>query len=291
MKNIKYLTLLIGVIFSSQIYGQQDVSYTLYQYNMNIINPAYAGINDYSELNLHFKSQWTYLEDSPETGSFLFAFPVNDKIGLGFSMQRDQVFVLEQIDLNIDFSYKIQLSEESFLYLGLKAGGSFVNIDLNSLGVMNDPLFTQNVNRFNPNFGVGAYFKSNEFYFNISAPALLKSEWYEKDASVISKASEELHFYIGTGYTLQLNEYLDFTPSIMSRFVTGSPVSLDITATFDIRKKVELGISYRIDETMSGLALFKIVDWMHFGYAYDRSFSEVGNYNDGSHEVILHFKL
>jgi type IX secretion system PorP/SprF family membrane protein len=258
---------------------------------MNVINPAYAGINETSELNINFRSQWINLKGSPETQSMSFDIPVNDKIGLGLSVINDKVFVLNETDVYIDFSYRVQLTEDTNLYMGLKAGGSFINIDLNSLGIMNDPVFSENVNNFNPNVGIGFLLKGDKYYVNFSAPSLLKSKRYEKDGVVVTDATDKLHAYLGAGYTLTLDDDIDLTPSVMSRFVAGAPVSVDITTTFDLYKVMELGISYRLDESVSGIGLFKLSDWVHIGYAYEATTTDVKNYSKGSHEVLLRFKL
>lgn len=274
---------------ANTLFAQQDPSFTLYQYNMNVINPAYVGINETTELNINFRSQWINLEGGPETQSLSIGIPVNDKIGVGLSIINDNVFVLNETDVYIDFSYRVQLASNTNLYLGLKAGGSFINIDLTSLGIVNDPVFSENVNQFNPNVGIGFLLKGDKYYINLSAPNLLKSKRYEKDGVRVTNATNELHAYIGAGYTFSLNDNIDFIPSMMSRFVKGAPLSLDLTATFDIYSKVELGMSYRIDESVSGIGLFKLSDWVHFGYAYETTTTDVGDYSDGTHEVLLRF--
>ena len=156
MKHFKQSSLIVFLILlTSAAFAQQDPSYTLYQYNMNVINPAYAGINETSELNINFRSQWINLKGSPETQSMSFDIPVNDKIGLGLSVINDKVFVLNETDVYIDFSYRVQLTDNTNLFMGFMAGGSCINIDLNSLGIMNDPVFSENVNNFNPNVCIG----------------------------------------------------------------------------------------------------------------------------------------
>lgn len=271
--------------------AQQDPSYTLYQYNMNVINPAYVGINDLTEINLNYRSQWVNLDGSPTTQSLTFGTPVTDKMGLGLSMVHDEVYVLKETDVYIDFSYKVKLSDSTDLHMGLKAGGSFINIDLNSLGVVNDPVFMENVSNFNPNIGIGFYLKSKKYYFTLSAPHLLKSKRYEKDGVRVTEATDELHSYIGTGYTFELSPNLELTPSILARFVKGAPGSLDLTSTASFKKLFDLGLSYRIDESLSALGLYRISDMVHFGYAYEMTTTEVKDYSSGSHEVLLRFNF
>ena len=77
----------------------------------------------------------------------------------------------------------------------------------------------------------------------------------------------------------------------MARFVSGAPISLDLTGTLDLYKIIELGISYRLDESVSGLGLVKLANWIHFGYAYEATTTDVKDYSKGSHEVLLRFRF
>lgn len=295
MKDIKYIIknslIALVLLVVNLTNAQQDPTYTLYQYNMNVINPAYAGINDYTELNINFRSQWVNIDGSPETQSMSLGIPMTDKVGLGLSIVNDNVFVLNETDLFIDFSYRVQISTNTNLYMGIKAGGAFININLNELGIMDDPVFTENVSRFNPNVGVGFLLKGEKYYINLAAPGLLKSKRYEKDGVVVTNATDKLHAYLGAGYTFDFKNDICLTPSLMTRFVSGAPISLDLTTTLDLHKIIEIGVSYRLDESVSGLGLVKLADWIHFGYAYEATTTDVKDYSKGSHEVLLRFRF
>ncbi len=291
MKQIIYFITIVALFLGNTVIAQQDPTYTMYYYNMNVINPAYAGTNDHSELNLNYRSQWVNLDGSPETKSMFFGTPVSDKVGLGLTIVNDEVFVLNQTDVYADFSYRLQVSDSINLYLGLKAGGTFIDIDLTSLGVMNDPVFSENVSRFNPNVGLGFYLKGKRFFVNLSAPTLLKSKRYEKDGVIVSQATDRLHVYSGAGYRFRLDKNFELIPSVLARFVTGAPSSLDITATARYSNIIDLGISYRVSESVSVLGLFKLLDWINLGYAYEMTSTDVRDYSDGSHELLLRFKF
>jgi type IX secretion system PorP/SprF family membrane protein len=256
---------------------------------MNVVNPAYAGISESSELNVNFRSQWINLEGSPETQSMSLGIPVTDKIGVGLSIVNDKVFVLKETDVYVDFSYRVQLAEQTNLYMGLKAGGSFINIDLRSLGIMDDEVFSENVDNFNPNIGVGFLLRGERYYLNVSAPALLKSKRYEKDGVVVTEATDRLHAYVGGGYSFDLDSNITLTPSVMSRWVSGSPTSIDVTSTLDLYELIEVGVSYRIDESVSGVGIFRLSDWVNIGYAYESTTTDVKTYSDGTHEVMIRF--
>lgn len=288
MKNIKYILIFAVLMASGELFAQQDPSYSLYKYNMNIINPAFAGTSGDTELNLNIRSQWINLDGSPETQSISFTKPVNDKIGIGFSIVNDQVDILKETDFTVDFSYKLQISETSDIYLGIKAGGYTFKADLQSKG-LNDPAFGENVNRFNAIFGAGALLKIKKFYATLSTPNLLAGK--RVDGDDYTEATSKPHLFAGAGYTFDINDNLKFSPSFMSRFVKGAPSSIDLTGMFDIYDKVELGGSYRFNESFSGIALFKMANWFQFGYAYEFTTSDIQNYSDGTHEIMLRFNL
>lgn len=289
----QYTILFVLLIACFSLQAQQDPTYTMYNFNMNVINPAYVGSTENTQITANLRSQWIKLKQAPETQTLSLATPVNKNIGLGFSVVNDKVSVLKETDVYIDFSYKLQLSENNDLYLGLKAGGSFIDIDLQSLGINDDPFFNENVNRFNPNIGAGAYFKGKNYYFNVSTPVLLKSKRYEKEGNLVVEASDKPHIYIGGGYTFGFGadvygrNRFSITPSVMTRYVSGVPFSMDVSAMMAFNERFELGASHRLKESISGIFMFKLEDWGKLGYAYDHTLTDVGNFSNGSHEIIF----
>lgn len=287
---VKNIVLVTALMILLGVNAQQDPTYTLYAYNMNVVNPGFAGSVEGSQLTANFRSQWVGIPDSPEIQSFSYATAVGERVGLGVSVINSQVFVLGETDLYADFSYKVPLSRFTDLYLGVKAGGSSINIDLDRAEVVDDPLFTENVSRFNPNIGVGAYLKGERFWISVSAPTLLKSDRFEKEAGVVTTATDQLHFFMGGGYTFFMDREVTFTPSLMARTVQGTPLSLDITATFGIYGRIELGINHRLEESISGIAFFNAAEWVAIGYAYEGAITQVNDYARGTHEVMMRFR-
>jgi type IX secretion system PorP/SprF family membrane protein len=291
MKNIKYILIFAVLIASGKLFAQQEPSYSLYKYKMNIVNPAYAGADGETEITLSTRNQWANIKDGPETQVITFTKPVNDKIGLGFSIVNDKLDIISKTDFTVDFSYRLQISESSDLRLGVKAGGYAFKADFLSKG-LNDPLFNENISRFNGLFGAGAYLKVDKFFATLSIPNFLNGKRVAKTGDDnFANAVDNTHIFAGAGYEFDFNDNLSFTPSVMGRFVQGAPSSVDYTGTFDFKDKLEIGGSYRTDDSFSALAYVKVVDWIKFGYAYEFTTSDVADYSDGSHEIMLKFNL
>ena len=289
---ITIITITLAIFTTSKIEAQQDPNFTLYNFNMNIINPAFAGIKETPELNLIYRSQFLGIDDAPRTISLAYSKALGNNLGIGISAINDRVFVLTETDVAVDISYKLQVGEKTNLYFGIKAGGGFTNIDLtraNSQGV--DPLFSQNQSFFNPHVGAGINIQNEKYYISVSTPNFLRGDRFEKQGNVPIAAVDQAHFYLGGGYNFTINQNLTLTPRFMMRSVEGAPTSYDVGASLDIQKRFLAGANVRLEETVSLYGLFQVVEKLRLGLAYDiTTASELVN-DDGSLEFILKYQF
>ena len=290
---ITIIAFTLTFLLSNKAEAQQDPNFTLYNFNMNIINPAYAGTKDSPELNLVYRSQFLGIDDAPRTVSMAYSKNVGRNLGIGISLINDKVFILKQTDVDVDISYKIKLSEQTKLYFGLKAGGGFTNIDLTrAYDGGDDPLFLENQDFFNPHVGAGIHVQNEKFYITVSTPNFLKGKRYEKQGNAPTIAIDNSHFYLGTGVNLSLSENLMVTPMFMMRNVEGVPNSYDMGAAFDIHKKVIIGMNYRVKEMISSYTLLDVSDKLKFGVAYDVTMSDLYLVDQrGSIEFIFKYQF
>mgnify|MGYP002713239712 CR=1 FL=1 len=286
-KNITLL--LIAILTFFDIYAQQDPHYTHYMYNMNIINPAYAGSRETLSIGILGRTQWAGLNGAPQTLTFSAHAPFSKKVGLGLSAIADENGPVKEQNLYADFSYTLQTSKEGRLAFGLKGGVTLKDIGLFSVTRVqtDDPAFNDNVNSANPNFGAGMFYYTNNFYFGLSIPNILEVSHIKTKNGKIDDVSEKMHYFVTSGYVFDISNTLKFKPSAMVKVVSGSPVSLDVSANFLFNEKLELGASYRLDDSLSGLITFNVSRGFRIGYAYDYTLTNLGNFNNGSHEAFL----
>ena len=71
--------------FVHNVFSQQDPNFTLYNFNMNIINPATAGIGEMETLSFGYRSQWIGLSDAPNTKVFNLTKPLKKGLFSGLS--------------------------------------------------------------------------------------------------------------------------------------------------------------------------------------------------------------
>ncbi|MBJ2176430.1 type IX secretion system membrane protein PorP/SprF [Aureibaculum sp. A20] len=296
MRKLSSFLLIVLSLVSITGFSQQDPQYTQYMYNMNIVNPAYAGSRGTLSIGLLGRLQWVGIEGAPKTATMAIHAPLGKNLGGGFSAILDEHGPVKETNVYADVSYTINTSEEGRLAFGLKGGITFFDVGLLSLvlpqtapGV--DPLFSDNVNETLPNFGAGVYYYTDKFYVGLSAPNLLETKHLEQDNGTISKASEKMHYFGTVGYVFNLSETLKFKPSVMAKAVTGSPLSLDGSLNFLFNDRLELGASYRFGDSVSGLINFGVTRDLRIGYAYDYTTTNLGNYNSGTHEVFMQWDI
>ena len=288
---MKRLILFIGLAFLPLItFSQQESYYTLYRFNMNVINPAYAGALGKNVFAFTSRRQWSSMEDAPSTLAFSYSSERANNVGLGLSVVSDKVFIEQQTFAYADFSYKLDM-ESTQLYLGLKAGGNFYSADprvLSTYSTSSDPA-QQQLSRFNPNVGAGVYLRGELFWASFSIPRLFNVKRESDNLAVTAK--DRVHSYLGGGADFAVGSGLLLKPSVLFRKVKGLPVTTDITTMLSWQNQFDLGVSYR---TSSAFALLAVVSLggVDIGYAYETpTVSSLSQLNLKTHEIVLRINL
>lgn len=295
MNNLKYMFILFVCLLSQNVFGQQDAQRTFYNYQMNLINPAYAGAEDHVDITLGFRSQWAGIEGAPEIQSLIASSPLGKNLGIGVSIQNDKTFIEKQTAVAIDFGYKVTLNETHNLFLGLKASGNSYNVNSEGLvtyGLGQDGSLMDFNSRFTPNVGVGAYLKHDKYFIALSAPRILANERLEEENGIATLSSGKQHFYASAGYNLMLSSSIHLQLSSLYRYVSAAPSSLDITGILDFSERFNIGVAYRVDAAVAGMLLFNVSDSFKLGYAYETATNtQIRGFENASHELLLKLQL
>ena len=294
MKKILLPTLLL-LLTVLDANAQQDPHYTQYMYNMNIINPAYAGSKENLSFGLLYRKQWIEIEDAPTTFSLSGSAPVGKNVGLGLSIISDRIGPVLENNVYGDFSYTLNLGGEHRLALGIKAGITFQKIGLfsginNTLQQQGDGAFAQDSNTSNLNLGTGFFYYTNKYYFAASIPNMLNAAHLNNDGNHFLEKKVP-HYFITGGYVFDLNPNLKFKPFAMVKSAIDTPTSLDVSANFLYIEKFEMGVTYRLQDSFGVMVNYSISPSLRIGYAYDHIVSNLKVTTPSSHEIILLFDL
>ena len=287
----KIYPVILVLFISVGMKAQQLPQFTQYMYNTISINPAYAGNRDaLSIIGLH-RSQWVGIEGAPETQTLSIHSPLrNEKVGLGLSVINDNIGYEDYTYIYADFSYTINISENTTLSFGLKGGYSYYNLEEELLvDVPDDPFFNGDTfNRWTPNFGAGLYLSSQDWYLGLSAPKFINNDNNELSDYV---ALEQVHYYLTGGYVFDLSEDVKLRPTTLLKYTDGAPLSVDISSTFIFNEKFYLGANYRIDDAVGAFVDFQVLPSFRIGYGYEYTLSDLQPYTSGSHEILLIYEL
>lgn len=291
----KYLTAAIASIFFLKGEAQQLPLFSQYYYNPFIYNPAFTGTAETNNAYLIHRSQWKDMPGSPTTYALTIDGNVKEKeIGLGLSLFNDQTDIFSRTGLYGSYSYHLPLKGDHNVYLGLSAGVIDNKIDFSRANVtdVNDPLL-YNTNRrkitTDATFGISYFWK--DLTVGFSVPQLLgtKINYNEENTNVYMRLRR--HFIGSVMYKVEINEDIDFIPSIMTRAAKASPFQFDVNANFAWKDMVRAGLFYRFGYAAGMNLGVKLNKNLTAGYSFEYVISPIGNYSGGGHEIMLGYSF
>lgn len=285
---ILLITLMISTAFALK--SQDYAYYTQYMFNGLSINPAYAGSNDLINITADIRNQWLGMKGAPTTQTLSAHSPVlNDQFGLGVIFINDKVGVTNQQELSVNYSYKINLLNQS-LFLGLKIGMNNINCKFDKLMLdeRTDANFLNNEKKVLPVFGLGAYWKSSNYYVGMSIPQLYKF-FSSKNISPDFKI-QKLAFLTG-GCIINLNEELKLKPSMLAKANFSSVFEFDLSSSIYYKENYMVGLSYKSLNAMSIFFEIGLNQKYFFGYSYDIATTRLIHNQSGSHEILFNIYI
>lgn len=295
MRKLLAMGIFIVLSGTSVLHAQQDPQYTQYMYNQNVINPAYAGSTDNTRLTVLHRQQWTGVQGAPETLTFAGSTAIGDRIGVGLSVISDQIGPVQEKNFYADFAYKLQVGKNTTLALGIKAGMTFHDVNLATIRttVPGDDAFQDRVNENYFNVGTGAFLYGSNWYAGASIPNLLNAVHLNETQSATGTnlGSETQHFFLTGGYVFDITDNIKLKPHAMFRGAFSAPVTFDLNTNVLFNNIFEVGVSYRYEDSFSGLIGMQLNDNIKVGYAYDRIVSDIQVAANSSHEIFLTYDL
>ena len=289
-------TLLAFVLLTVTVqwsYSQREPQYTQYMYNIGSFNPAYVGTVEKMDISGLYRAQWIDIPGAPRNIRFGLNVPLpNERNGLGFNIVSDEIGPSTSTYVDLAYSFQVNFSDATRLSFGIDAGGSFLNVDF-SKGTFENPgepiLDRESIQKFYPTVGAGLFLYGDDWYLGTSVPNFLTDGLYNDDVATI--VEDKLQFNFIGGVVFNLSDGLKFKPAFLINYIQGAPATVNGSANFLISDVFTIGVSYRPDNAVSGLAGFQISSGTFLGYSYDYATTAIGDFSNGSHELILKFYL
>lgn len=294
--------------------GQQLPLYSQYLYNRFLINPAVAGSDGYTSLNLTAREQWVGYSGAPRTFSFsaqtrilkksyilkqsklrreVFRPATDGRVGLGGYVFSDKNGLIQRTGFQTSYAYHLWLQNSTQLSFGLALTGYHYKISdqLIDFEDPNEPWMNNNLRRgiFVPDATFGAYILNARYCFGFSADQL-----FEASAKIANNAYENFkvnrHYYLFGAYDLDIGFGSVLQPSFLVMTSEQLMPQADIGLTYVYENHFWGGLAYRT----SGAVIANIGvkhENMFFGYAFDFTMQEIQRVTYGTHEITMAVKF
>jgi type IX secretion system PorP/SprF family membrane protein len=263
-----------------------------------LINPGATGFQGDHQILAGYKHTWSDFPDAPRTFTALYHGSFADKIGVGFQLLSDRVGVGQLFHGQLNYAYRFELDDLT-LSVGLSTGLQTFKIkdtQDDPLVDPNDVLLGEAIDGYLLFDGsAGIYGEVNKkFFFGISFPNLVKNRLTDIAGDINLPEFETFSYAFLAGYRFDIKNY-NFTiePSVTVKDLRYSPFLIDANVKFTfLDEQLVGGLGYTIgDNSRASLLLGTRINDLRLYYSYDVSLGDFQQYNNGSHEITLVYRV
>jgi type IX secretion system PorP/SprF family membrane protein len=295
-------------------FSQQLPLFSQYLYNKFLINPAVAGSDGYTSINLTAREQWVGYSGAPRTFSFsaqtrklkgsfklkqtagnrtVYKPKTDGRVGLGGYVFSDRNGLIQRTGFQVSYAYHMWVHEKTQLSLGLSINGYHFKIDETQINFEdpNEPWMNNDLRRgiFVPDLSFGVYLLNAKYSLGFSAEQLL-----EAAAKIGSPAYQNYEmsrqYYIFGSYDFEAGNNALIQPSFIFRMSEQFMPQADIGVTYISDKGFWGGLAYRTSGAVIVTAGVKYQN-LYIGYAVDFTLQEIQRLTYGTHEITLAVKF
>ena len=291
----QYWGFLLFVAFSLLCYDlkSQEARFVFNRTSFSVFNPAFTG-SEGSIVSFNRRTQWNKVEGDPRTNFLIYHMPKKKNVLLGFTAQNDRVFIENKTFFTLDYNYQLQLSEKRFLYLGLKGGGFYNDIDINGLGrIFNEfnPALSLVKSYFTPVIGVGAHYKAPNYFIGVGMPNLFNNKRFEDSEIWETNASDYSFLHFSSGFTISVGDF-SLNPVFVYRTLRDSPNLFTSTFNLAFKEKISIGAGYSNNDNLALFFTSKNKWGFEWGYVYEFTSIALSDVTkEPAHEIMIRINL
>lgn len=290
----KLYLLFLMLIISIVGYSQQLHFMSQYMQHNAMYNPAAAGITGQSKVGLAYRNMWSSFPGNPKTYMLFGDFSL-DKLNAGIStyIYRDETGPTSRTGIQLGYSYHVKTGASGKLGLGLEIRGLQYAVDKSKIADAlgpNDPLLGGKDKKLGIDAGAGVYWTNDKLAVGAAVSQLIQSKL---ELTNVPNATESgrlyRHFVFMGSYRIATGGDIDIIPNAMVRVIAHSPSEYDFGARLDYQDKIWWGLNWRVEQSWSLQAGFKMLQRVRLGYSYDYYETPISVYagGTGAHEISL----
>ncbi|MDB2701977.1 PorP/SprF family type IX secretion system membrane protein [Flavobacteriaceae bacterium] len=267
---MKKIILAFFILLNLNVFAQIQENMLMERFFMNAFNPAYVG-SEGKLISITTRTAWSGIADTPRTNYLYYSGAPKKNLSLGLSIISNKVFIDTRNQYTLDASYRLKLSGNYFLFLGIKAGLASKNTDLNSLDRITtgeNPFISATEQGSYPVFGLRFLIQGDKFFFSLGTPSFINPEKYINDTSFIQNQNPVIYLVTGTDIDIGFLDTL-LKPYFSAKFIPKTTNQINLGANFSYNNIFELGGGYKTTDYIYIMALLKLKIGIDVGYATD----------------------
>ncbi|WP_164847858.1 PorP/SprF family type IX secretion system membrane protein [Sandaracinomonas limnophila] len=289
------MSLIVGMLLASESKAQIETMYNMYRFNPQILNPVQAGSTEHSEVIFLHRNQWVGIEGAPKTYSLTGNIKWGQKKGIGLVGMVDEVGPMRATVLSGDFAYHTKLNEKWRLSGGIRLSAANVMLNFSQLRLTNssDPLFQGDRSTgIQPNAGFGIRInKGDGAFISFAMPRLGKYNFGQYNGAF----KDVNYMYLNAGTRVKLGgeittkqgdvvSRVTLYPSVMARVAVDVPVSWDVNLQANLKGKLDVGVSYRREDSWGFRAGIQATKKYYLTYVFEKPISDLAKVTSQTHE-------
>lgn len=296
------------------LFGQQLPLYSQYLLNKFLINPAVAGSDGYTSINLTAREQWVGYYGAPRTFSLsmqtrvlkksyvlkstsvkrqTFRPKTDGRVGIGGYIFNDKNGIVQRTGFQLSYAYHMWLQNSTQLSFGLALSAYHFKINEEELNFENPDLSWMNNNLrrglFVPDATFGIYLLNAKYSFGFSADQLFEGS-AKFGAEAYDNFTMDRHYYLFGSYDFMLDAHNTFQPSFIVLTSEQLRPQSDIGLTYIHDQDFWAGLAYRTSGAIIANLGVKYEN-IFIGYAFDFTLQEIQRITYGTHEITFALKF
>ena len=310
MKKIFWITT-IGCLIGLFAAAQAKPFYTQYILNNFILNPAVAGIENYTDIKMSYRHQWVGINGAPVTAYFSIHGPIGKKdlrtnvnsfeipgenprgkkywdeytvspphMGVGLTAINDKAGYINRWSIAANYAYHKPLGVRTALSAGISAGFSSVNLDRSKIDFggldPNDPAIgysTGELKKVKPEIGAGLWLYSNRYFVGLSVLNIIpgKAKFVANDKFGTYFSP---NFFVTAGYRFFMTDEISVLPSVMVQYWQPQLTGIHANIKLQYMDDLWIGGSYRFSDLISGYSAMvglNVSNTFNVSYAYENA--------------------
>jgi type IX secretion system PorP/SprF family membrane protein len=292
---IFFVSVVIGL---TVMQAQQAPQYSQFTLNHLPNNPAYGGTHLGMEIWMGKRYQWLGFDNAPEQTfvSVMHSWRRNYNYkavhSVGGYVEQDRLGVFNFKSAHVYYAFHLKLSRMWKMGFGLFAGARSAGVNSAIINA-GDPAFNfvKPVLYMYPDFVPGWRIYSRDLFFDVSVKNLYKNKLQQGSQKIgdDSRLISQPIIMAGYRYHSSTNDFV-FVPALkIQGLIALQRPLVDVNLITYIRKRVGVGVTYRVGVSASAIVQIRIKNNIMLGFAYEYMVNRLRYYYPGTTEAIFGF--